>query len=50
MARSWAPVAGQIAAEMERVVAENMKNANPFAAMGLDEEMIEQINSRKKER
>jgi len=39
-----------IAAEMERVVAENMKNANPFAAMGLDEEMIEQINSRKKER
>ncbi len=33
---------------MERHVAENMKNANPFASMGLDEAAMEQINSRNK--
>lgn len=51
----WAPEMpsaanlAHIQAETERYIAEQAKNANPFAQMGITEEVMEQVNSRNRE-
>jgi hypothetical protein len=51
---AWSPAmhdpatAAHIRQEFERYAEEQMKNANPFASMGLDEKTMEQVNERSK--
>ena len=52
---AWTPAmhdpatTAHIQREMQRVAEESMRNANPFAQMGIDDEMMQKINSRNQE-